>query len=135
MTDTTCFEPSFLWAGLWSDPDFLQFVMGDPSDFEDADGNEDLDKVVDALDLIMAKYITTEHNPMSNFTSRELELLPQLLNKDRYAGSKDWVSGDMAERVLWLISMYESKEQELGESYEIIGKLSDKIRELRSENV
>lgn len=52
-------ERALLRAKLWSDPDFLQFVMGEPH-IEDANGEDDMDKVIESLDGIMAKYIEKE---------------------------------------------------------------------------
>lgn len=38
--------------------------------------------------------------------------LKELLSDDLYSGSKDWRSGDIVERVEWLIHMYEKQSEE-----------------------
>ncbi len=42
----------------------------------------------------------------------KLEEIEAMLPTELFAGSKDWVAGDVVERVDWLLSMYESCKQE-----------------------
>jgi hypothetical protein len=46
-------------------------------------------------------------------TPEQLARLEELLNAERYAGSKDWREGSLVERVDWLIAMYEAKKAEI----------------------
>ena len=39
--------------------------------------------------------------------------LKEILNDDLYSGSKDWKSSNIVERVMWLISSYESAKEEI----------------------
>jgi hypothetical protein len=55
--------------------------------------------------------------------------IEELLPDDLY-DSKDWRQGDMAERVLWLIAMLESKSEEVDAWVEIANKNVDRISEL-----
>jgi hypothetical protein len=43
----------------------------------------------------------------------EIERIQELLPTDLFEGSKDWREGSLAERVEWLLSMYQSSEQEV----------------------
>jgi hypothetical protein len=43
----------------------------------------------------------------------EIERIQELLPTDLFEGSKDWREGSLAERVEWLLSMYESSKQEV----------------------
>jgi hypothetical protein len=43
----------------------------------------------------------------------EIERIQELLPTDLFEGSKDWREGSLAERVEWLLSMYESSNQEV----------------------
>lgn len=42
-----------------------------------------------------------------------MERIRDLLPTELFAGSKDWREGSTAERVEWLLSMYESSKQEV----------------------
>lgn len=43
----------------------------------------------------------------------ELDQIKNLLSTSLYAGSKTWTQGSTKERVEWLLSMYESAQQEV----------------------
>jgi hypothetical protein len=43
----------------------------------------------------------------------EIERIQELLPTELFEGSKDWREGSPAERVEWLLSMYESSKQEV----------------------
>lgn len=54
----------------------------------------------------------------------DIEKFDKLLHEDRY-DSKDWKAGNAVERIEWLISMYESKKEELENAYEMLDKLGE----------
>jgi hypothetical protein len=43
----------------------------------------------------------------------EIQRINDLLPTELFEGSKDWRDGSVAERVEWLLSMYESSKQEV----------------------
>jgi len=43
----------------------------------------------------------------------EIQRINELLPTELFEGSKDWREGSVAERVEWLLSMYESSKQEV----------------------
>ena len=45
-------------------------------------------------------------------TDFEIERIQSLLPTNLFEGSKDWREGSLAERVEWLLSMYQSSKQE-----------------------
>lgn len=63
------------------------------------------------------------------FTLRELRLIPRLLTTEMWSGSKDWIAGDMAERIEWLIAAVHSQNKELDSAYQQLAILGEKLYE------
>jgi hypothetical protein len=58
----------------------------------------------------------------------EIERIHELLPTKLFEGSKDWREGSPAERIEWLLSMYESSKQEVTRLEESLERAYDSIR-------
>lgn len=63
----------------------------------------------------------------------ELEKVCELLNTNRY-DSKDWTSGNIVDRVEWLIGMYESKKEEVENIEKRVANLEIEVESLQTHN-
>jgi hypothetical protein len=60
----------------------------------------------------------------------EIERIQELLPTELFEGSKDWREGSPAERVEWLLSMYESSKQEVERLEKLVDDMSFEVNEL-----
>jgi hypothetical protein len=64
----------------------------------------------------------------------EIERIQELLPTELFEGSKDWREGSPAERVEWLLSMYESSKQEVERLEKLVDDIEDDLATERQFN-
>ena len=64
----------------------------------------------------------------------EIERIQELLPTELFEGSKDWREGSVADRVEWLLSMYESSKQEVERLEKLVDDIEDDLATERQFN-
>lgn len=57
----------------------------------------------------------------------EIERIQELLPTELFEGSKDWREGSPAERVEWLLSMYQSAKEEVDRLEKLVDVIEDEL--------
>jgi hypothetical protein len=68
------------------------------------------------------------------FMRTEIERIQELLPTELFEGSKDWREGSVADRVEWLLSMYESSKQEVERLEKLVDDIEDDLATERQFN-
>ena len=64
----------------------------------------------------------------------EIERIQELLPTELFEGSKDWREGSPAERVEWLLSMYDSAKEEVERLERLVDDIEDDLASERQQN-
>ena len=64
----------------------------------------------------------------------EIERIQELLPTELFEGSKDWREGSPAERVEWLLSMYNSAKEEVARLERLVDDIEDDLASERQAN-
>ena len=59
---------------------------------------------------------------MTRLHNETVVALESILTDELFCGSKDWVAGDIVDRVEWLLDMYKSLKEENNLLYEQLGR-------------